>query len=214
MDRKREKMGMQCYMKKEDNSLIDVENAETTGERCLSWRTPLNSSLCTFIGMKHISPTFMYIIPMYLRLTTFTKTLPQMSFHLYIFCYFYFALELHPWLCWQLERSQILGCPRQLQTCARLMQGWVASAGWQIFFLTMFWQQSQYDSMLRFSSRVFVRVRVIVRLGLGLELVIGLWLGLRFRVKVMVRVRVGFMVRVRIRVNLTLTLTKTLKCKP
>ena len=34
MDRKREKRGMQCYMKKEDNSLIDVENAETTGERC------------------------------------------------------------------------------------------------------------------------------------------------------------------------------------
>ena len=28
----------------------------------------------------------------------------------------------------ELERSQILGCPRQLQTCARLMQGWVASA--------------------------------------------------------------------------------------
>ena len=35
MDRKREKRGMQYYMKKEDNSLIDVENAETTGERCL-----------------------------------------------------------------------------------------------------------------------------------------------------------------------------------
>ena len=30
MDRKREKRGMQCYMKKEDNSLIDVENVETT----------------------------------------------------------------------------------------------------------------------------------------------------------------------------------------
>ena len=90
MDRKREKRGMQCYMKKEDNSLIDVENAETTGERCrhLSWRTPLNSSLPTFIGMKHISPTFMYIIPMYLRLTTFTKTFPQMSFHLYFFAIF------------------------------------------------------------------------------------------------------------------------------
>ena len=27
---KREKRGMQCYMKKEDNSLIDVENVETT----------------------------------------------------------------------------------------------------------------------------------------------------------------------------------------
>ena len=34
MDRKREKRGMLCYMKKEDNSLIDVENVETTGERC------------------------------------------------------------------------------------------------------------------------------------------------------------------------------------
>ena len=34
MDRKTEKRGMQCYMKKEDNSLIDVENVETTGERC------------------------------------------------------------------------------------------------------------------------------------------------------------------------------------
>ena len=30
----------------------------------------------------------MYIIPMYLRLTTFTKTLPQMSFHLYFFAIF------------------------------------------------------------------------------------------------------------------------------
>ena len=47
----------------------------------------------------------------------------------------------------------------------RLIQGWVASAGWQIFFLTMFWQQSQYDSMLRFSSRVFVRVMVRVRVS-------------------------------------------------
>ena len=36
MDRKREKGGgrMQCFMKKEDKSLIDVENVETTGERC------------------------------------------------------------------------------------------------------------------------------------------------------------------------------------
>ena len=32
VDRKREK-GMQCFMKKEDNSLIDVENVETTGGR-------------------------------------------------------------------------------------------------------------------------------------------------------------------------------------
>ena len=46
------------------------------------------------------------------------------------------------------------------------------------FFLTMFWQQSQYDSRLRFSYRVLVRVMVRLGLGLGLELVIGLWLGL------------------------------------
>ena len=34
MERRREKRGMQCYMKNENNSLIDVENVETTGERC------------------------------------------------------------------------------------------------------------------------------------------------------------------------------------
>ena len=36
MDRKREKGGgmMQCFMKKDDKSPIDVENVETTGERC------------------------------------------------------------------------------------------------------------------------------------------------------------------------------------
>ena len=35
MDRKREKEGgrMQCFMKKEDKSLIDVENVETTRMR-------------------------------------------------------------------------------------------------------------------------------------------------------------------------------------
>ena len=26
--------GVQCFMKKEDKSLIDLENVETTGERC------------------------------------------------------------------------------------------------------------------------------------------------------------------------------------
>ena len=56
------------------------------------------------------------------------KSYPKCHFT-YIFCYFHFALALHPWLCWLLELSQILGSSRQLQTCARLMQGWVASAG-------------------------------------------------------------------------------------
>ena len=36
MDRKREKEGgwMQCFKKKEDESLIDIDNVETTGEWC------------------------------------------------------------------------------------------------------------------------------------------------------------------------------------
>ena len=46
---------MQCFMKKEANSLIDVENV-TTGERCchLSSRTPLDSLWCTFIFHLHL----------------------------------------------------------------------------------------------------------------------------------------------------------------
>ena len=79
--------------------------------------------------MKHISPTFMYIIPMYLRLTTFTKTLLQCHFT-YIFCYFISLWgSIHDSAdCWSAHISP--ACPRQLQTCARLMQDWVASAGW------------------------------------------------------------------------------------
>ena len=40
MDRNREKEGdrMQCFTKKEDERLIDVENVETTGERCCHMR--------------------------------------------------------------------------------------------------------------------------------------------------------------------------------
>ena len=77
------------FYEKEDKSTLDVDNVETTGERCchLSLRTPLNCSMCRynmFIRMKHISPAFKYIITMYLRLTTFTKTLPQMSFQLFV----------------------------------------------------------------------------------------------------------------------------------
>ena len=74
--------------KKEDKSLLDVENVETAVERCcnLTRRTPLNCSLCMFIGMNHISPKFSYIIPIYLMLTPFTKTLPKCHFT-YFFCY-------------------------------------------------------------------------------------------------------------------------------
>ena len=52
-----------------------------------------------------------------------------MSFHLYFFA-ICFPSGVHLWFYWLLERSQIPSCPRELQTCTRLMQGWVASAGW------------------------------------------------------------------------------------
>ena len=109
---------MPCFMKKEDESLIDVENVETTGERCC----PLNSSLCTFIGMNHISPTFMYIIPMYLRLSTLCKTLPQMSFHLYSLL-FLFRSGAPPMTLLAEGALTDPSCPRQVQTCVRMWQG-------------------------------------------------------------------------------------------
>ena len=85
---------------------------------------------CTFIGMKHVSPTLncMYIIPVYLKLTTFTKTLSKCHL-IYLFGSLYVALGLlHPWLCWLVERSQRSQtvsscCPRHLQTCASLIHG-------------------------------------------------------------------------------------------
>ena len=68
--------------------------------------------------------------PMYLRLTIFfLKPPPHVISPILFVLLFLFHSGLHPWLCWLLERSQISRCPRQLQTCARLMQGWVASAG-------------------------------------------------------------------------------------
>ena len=59
--------------------MVDVEHVETSGERCCQ----LTNTIEQFIVYVHrneeyVSTTFMYIIPMYLRLTTFTKTLSQM----------------------------------------------------------------------------------------------------------------------------------------
>ena len=46
--------------------------------------------------MKHISPTFMYIIPMYLRLKTFTKNPPPSAFLYFIYIYFFFRSGAPP----------------------------------------------------------------------------------------------------------------------
>ena len=60
-------------------------------------------------NMSHICcTTFMYIIPMYLRLTTFTKPSSKCNFT-YIWCYFYFILGLHHESadCWSAHRPQM-----------------------------------------------------------------------------------------------------------
>ena len=121
---------MQCFRKKKDNSLLDVENFETTGERCchLSWRTPLN----IIVYVHRNEPQFTYIYVYHtnvLNADNIYKNPPPNFISPIILCHFYFVLGLHPWLCWKMERSQIPSCPRQLHTCTRLMQGWVTSAG-------------------------------------------------------------------------------------
>ena len=64
---------MQCFMKNKDKSLLDVENVETTGViKVLP--SELTNTIELFIGMKHISPTFRYIIPVYFRLTTLERS--------------------------------------------------------------------------------------------------------------------------------------------
>ena len=57
------------------------------------------------------------------------NTSPKCNFT-YICLQFVFALgSTHDSTnCWSAHRS--LSCPRELQMCTRLMQGWVASAGW------------------------------------------------------------------------------------
>ena len=86
-ERKREREGgrMQCFMKQDDKSLIDVENVETTCERCCHHADEHHWTVHCVRSSEW--STSMYIIPMYLRLTPFTK--PSLEWHFtYMFCYF------------------------------------------------------------------------------------------------------------------------------
>ena len=79
---------MQCLVKNGDTSLIDVENVETAGQMCLG--SELTNTIAQFVVyvQRNEAPfTYIYVhhTNMYLRLTKFTKTLPQMSFHLPIY---------------------------------------------------------------------------------------------------------------------------------
>ena len=69
--------------------------------------TILNSSLCRFIGMKHISPTCIYIIPIYLKMTAFTKKPPPNVISHIFFCNFLLLWgSTHDSVdCWSAHRS-------------------------------------------------------------------------------------------------------------
>ena len=90
----------------------------------------IERSLCTLIGMKHISPTFMYIIPMHVfeADNIYQNPLPNVISPKKIGIFISLRGSTHDYIdCWS---AQIFPAPRQLQTCARLMHGWVASRGW------------------------------------------------------------------------------------
>ena len=83
-------------------------------------------------GMQHISPTLIYVNhTSVFEADNIYKNPPQMSFYLY-FLLFLFRSRAPPMTLLTAGVITALpdpSCPRQLQTCARLMQGWVASDG-------------------------------------------------------------------------------------
>ena len=121
--KEKERERMQCFMKKKDKSMLYVENVETTGIWCchLSWRTPLNCSLCMFIGMKHISPTFRYIISF--ETDNIYKNPPPnvISPNLLLFCPFWGSTHYFA-DCWSVHRSPA-------SNVSPADAGWVALAG-------------------------------------------------------------------------------------
>ena len=78
--------------------------------------------------MKHISTTFMYIILNAFEADNIYKNPPPKVISPIFFSIFISLWgSTHNYVdCWSAHRPS---CPRQLQTCARLVQGWVASAG-------------------------------------------------------------------------------------
>ena len=78
--------------------------------------------VCVFIGMKHISPTCIYHTNVF-EADNIHKNPPPNVLSPIFFYYFYFAPMT---LLTARALAYIPSCPRQLQTCARLMQGRVA----------------------------------------------------------------------------------------
>ena len=107
-----------------------------------TWRLPLNSMFNVYI-----SPTLCISYQCIWRWQHLKKTLPKCHFT-HLFCYFYFALWLHPWLCWLLERSQISSCPTTHCYCLLML----AASELKNFLrklsdnrLSLFYIRSQFD---------------------------------------------------------------------
>ena len=93
MDIKREKRGMQCYMKKEDNSLIDVESAETNYRRKVS-PSELTNTIEQFIVYVHRNePHFTYIYVYHTNVSEadniYKNPPPNVIFHLYFLLFLF-----------------------------------------------------------------------------------------------------------------------------
>ena len=78
-------------MKKEDKSLIDVENVETTGEKCChDWADEHHWTVHCVRSSEWSTIIFTYIYVYYhtnvfLADNIYKKKLPQMAFHVYFF---------------------------------------------------------------------------------------------------------------------------------
>ena len=80
---------MQCFVEKEDKSLIDVENVETAGETKVL-PSELTNTIEQFIvyvdrNESHYTYIYVYHTNVFEADNIYTQKLPQMSFHLFFF---------------------------------------------------------------------------------------------------------------------------------
>ena len=129
---------------------------------------------CAFIGMKHISPTFMYIIAIYLMMKTYRET-----FHL-AFLLFLFRSGAPPMTLLTARALTAIpdpSCPPQLHTCAPLVhrlwpphqnpdyagvtRGWGVTFQGKLHCVSVEWRRHSVAHCCTFSSVVIcVAIRV------------------------------------------------------
>ena len=88
---------MQCFMKKEDKSLIDVDNVESTGERCCHELTNTIEPCIVYVHRNEAHFTYIYVhhTNVFEADNIYKNPPPNVISPIFI-CYFYFAMVLHP----------------------------------------------------------------------------------------------------------------------